>query len=287
MAKQVVVITGVSSGIGLAITELLLAKDFVVFGSVRKQEDADRIQSKLGASFMPLIMDVTDEAAVEECAQQVGAFLQGRTLAGLVNNAGACKAGPLLHQPVADIRAQLETNLLGPLIATQAFAPLLGAGSLREGKPGRIVNMSSVGGRFSAPFLGAYAASKHALEGASESLRRELQLYGIEVILIEPGFVNTPILDKAIQEDYSRYRETDYGPILDRFVRWFIGEGRKGMKPEVIGEAVYTALTHQSPQVCYTLVQQKWKNWTLPRLLPKRMVDRAIGKQLGLIKRDM
>ncbi|WP_158785010.1 SDR family NAD(P)-dependent oxidoreductase [Pantoea sp. BAV 3049] len=151
---------------------------------------------------------------------------------------------------------------------------------------GRVINMSSVGGRFSAPFLGAYAASKHALEGASESLRRELQLYGIEVILIEPGFVNTPILDKAIQEDYSRYRETDYGPIIDRFVSWFIGEGRKGMKPEVVGEAVYTALTHQNPQVCYTLVQQKWKNWTLPRLLPKRMVDRAIGKQLGLIKRD-
>ncbi len=283
MASRSIVVTGASTGIGWGIASVLIQKGFTVFGTVRKQADAERLQLEFGAAFIPLLMDVTDQPAVERAAEQVRDALGQSTLAGLVNNAGISIVGPLLHTPLPEFRRQLEVNLVSPLLVTQAFAKLLGADRTREGKPGRIVNISSVGGKIGAPFLGAYAASKHGLEGMSESLRRELLLYGIDVILIEPGYVNTPILDKAEAEDFQLYRRTDYAASLDKFRKAFIAEGRKGLPPQAIGEAVHTALTVQNPEVCYTVVKQKLINWTLPMHLPKRLLDRLIGRQLGLL----
>ncbi len=253
-----------------------------MFGTVRQQADADRLQTEFGDAFTPLLMDVTDQTAVLRAADQVRSSLGQAKLTGLVNNAGIAVVGPLLHQPVADFRRQLEVNLVAPMVVTQAFAKLLGSDPARQGGAGRIVNISSVGGKIGAPFLGAYAASKHGLEGMSESLRRELMLYGIDVILIEPGYVNTPTLDKAEAEDFAMYRDSDYRDILARFVKAFIADGRKGFPPQAIGEAVYTALTVGKPKVIYTVMRQKFRNWTLPMMLPRRTLDRLIGKQLGL-----
>ncbi len=282
MKKRSVVVTGVSTGIGLATVEVLLGKGFEVFGSVRKKSDVAPLQARFGPAFTSLVLDITNQGAVTACADQVRHSLQGVTLAGLVNIAGMSLAGPILHQPIEDIRAQMKVNLIGPVNTIKAFAPLVGADRSMKGRLGRIVNISSVGGRFGAPFLGAYSASKHALEGLSESLRRELLLYGIDVILIEPGYVNTPILDKANQEDYAKYRDTEYGEVLERFRRGFIAEGRKGIKAKAFSEVVHKALTDSYPKVRYTVVKQKFKNWTLPMALPRRTVDRLIAKQLGL-----
>ena len=242
-SKRSVVVTGASTGIGWGTAKVLIANGFHVFGSVRKPQDADRLRKEFGREFSPLLMDVTDEAAVRQASAQVEADLGRARLAGLVNNAGIAVPGPLLHLPLPDYRHQLEVNLIGPLLVTQAFAQLLGADPGREGKPGRIVNISSVGGKIGVPFLGAYAASKHALEGMSETLRRELMLYGIDVIVIGPGSVATPIWDKAEADDFSRYRNTDYAEILDRFSKYFIAEGRQGFSPERIGATVLAALT--------------------------------------------
>lgn len=283
MASRSIVVTGASTGIGHGIAGVLVQKGFTVFGTVRQQADADRLQSELGTAFTPLLMDVTDPPAVERVAEQVREALGKSTLAGLVNNAGISIVGPLLHTPLPEFRRQLEVNLVSPLLVTQAFATLLGADRTREGKPGRIVNISSVGGKMGAPFLGAYAASKHGLEGMSESLRRELLLYGVDVILIEPGYVNTPILDKAEAEDIDLYQQTDYAASLNKFRKSFIAAGRKGLPPQAIGEAVYLALTAENPKVSYTIVKQKFANWTLPMHLPKRLLDRLIGRQLGLL----
>ncbi len=283
MKERSVVVTGASTGIGWGIAGVLVQKGFQVFGTVRRQADADRLQSEFGAAFTPLLMDVTDQPSVERAAGQVRAFLGRSTLAGLVNNAGISVVGPLLHLPLAEVRRQLEVNLVAPLLVTQAFASLLGADRTRQGSPGRIVNISSVGGKMGAPFLGAYAASKYGLEGMSESLRRELMLYGIDVIVIGPGYVNTPILDKAEADDYEIYRHTGYAASLHTFRKMFIAEGRKGFPPQRIGEAVHTALTVKNPAVRYAVVQQKLKNWTLPMRLPKRLIDRIIGKRLGLL----
>ena len=204
---QSVVVTGVSTGIGWGIAKVMTAKGFRVFGSVRKQADADRLKAELGERFSPLIFDVTDEAAVARGAAEVGAALDGERLWGLVNNAGIAVAGPLLESTADEFRQQLEVNLVAPMMVIKAFAPLLGTDRARTGPPGRIVNISSVGGRFAAPFVGLYAASKHGLEGLSQSLRRELMLFGIDVIIVAPGSVATPIWDKAEQIDLAPLSE--------------------------------------------------------------------------------
>jgi len=275
--RRSVVVTGASTGIGYGIAAALGKRGIEVFGSVRKQADGERLQRELGKTFTPLLMDVTDDALV-------GERLGRDTLFGLVNNAGIAGGGPLLHQPIEEFRQTLETNLLGPFRVTQAFAPLLGADRARVGRPGRIVQISSVGGKLAFPFLGSYVASKFALEGMSESLRRELLLYGIDVIIVGPGSVKTPMFDKAQQIDLSPYMATDYGPILKGFVEYMINESKKGLPASRIGDAVYKALTVRKPRVRYAVVPQRLKNWTLPRALPKRMLDRMIGKQSGLLR---
>jgi NAD(P)-dependent dehydrogenase (short-subunit alcohol dehydrogenase family) len=280
--NQSVVVTGVSTGIGWGISKILLANGFQVYGSVRRQTDADRLADEFGGAFTPLVMDVTDRESVNRAALQVEEQLGSNTLTGLVNNAGIAINGPLLYLPLEDYRRQLEVNLIAPLSVTQAFASLLGADRKRQGKPGRVINISSTGGKIGVPFLGAYVASKHGLEGMSETLRRELMIHGIDVIVIAPGAVVTAIWDKAEAEDFSAYAKTEYGASIDRFRNYFISEGRKGLAPERLGEAVHLALTARRPRTRYTVVAQRFKNWTLPQLLPKRLLDTLIGRQIGL-----
>jgi NAD(P)-dependent dehydrogenase (short-subunit alcohol dehydrogenase family) len=277
-----VVITGVSTGIGWGAVKVLVGKGFHVFGSVRKQADADRLKSEFGDAFTPLIFDVTDEAAVQAGARQVEAALGGATLAGLVNNAGIAVAGPLMYLPIDEWRQQLEINLTGVVIATQAFAPLLGAGGGRVADPGRIVNISSVGGRNANPFMAPYCTTKFGLEGLSESLRREMLPFGVDVVVVAPGAVATPIWDKADQIDTARYANTVYAPALERLRQYMLGIGKSGLPPEKIGEAIATALTAPNPKVRY-VVSPSPMQVLMTEVLPKRTLDRITGKRLGLI----
>jgi NAD(P)-dependent dehydrogenase (short-subunit alcohol dehydrogenase family) len=280
--QRTVVVTGVSTGIGYAIARVLVGHDVNVFGSVRRAEDGQRIQGALGDRFTPLMFDVTDTAAIRSSVPAVAHALGGTTLFGLVNNAGIAVGGPLIYQPLEEVRRHLEVNTLGTLAVTQAFAPLLGTDRTRTGKPGRIVNISSVAGRISAPFLGAYAASKRALEGMSHSLRRELMLFGIDVIIINPGSVATPIWDKAEHADGSRYSTTEYWPALQRFLSSALRSGRAGLPAERVGEVVWKALTSASPRTSYPVVRRRLRNWTIPLALPARVIDRLIARRLGV-----
>ncbi len=279
-----VVVTGVSTGIGLWTAKVLTAKGFRVFGSVRKQVDADRLQGELGGSFVPLLMDVTDADAVHRAARQVGSMLGDRNLVGLVNNAGIVVSGPLLYQRPSEYRRQLETNLIAPLVVTQAFAPLLGTDKNRRGPSGRVVMISSTSAKVAIPFLGAYTASKAGLEGMSDSLRRELLLFGIDLVIIQPGAVVTAVYDKGEKEDLREFQPTEYWDVLKKFQSFLVAEGRKGLAPELLGNAVHLALTTAKPKARYALVPQSFKNWTLPRLLPTRMLDAGFAKQLGFSK---
>jgi hypothetical protein len=282
MGMKSVVVTGVSTGIGWGCAKVLIQKGFRVFGSVRKQADADRLTKEFGANFIPLLFDVTDAAAVRKGADQVAKALGNETLAGLVNNAGIAIGGPLLYLGVDEFRQQLEVNLTGQLIVIQAFAPQLGADTSRRGKPGRIVNITSVGGRNANPFMGPYNASKFGFEGFSESLRRELMLFGIDVIVVAPGAVATPIWDKAEEQvDISRYANTPYAGSLNKVLAYMLGMGRKGFAPETIGRAVWHALTTRKPKVHYTVTPDAFQNWMV-NVLPKRMVDNIIAGRLGL-----
>lgn len=279
------VITGVSTGIGWGTAKVLIARGFRVFGSVRKAADGERLAREFGTGFVPLVFDVTDRAAVREAAGHVAGALEGETLAGLVNNAGVAVPGPLLYLDIDDFRRQIEVNLTGQLIVTQAFAPLLGADRTRRGAPGRIVMMSSVGGRNGSPFLGPYNASKFGLEGLSESLRRELMIFGIDVILIAPGAVATPIWDKAEALDVRRYAHTPYAGALSRVKEYMIGVGRSGYPPERVGATVHTALTTARPKTRYTVTPDPVR-FFLGTHLPKRFVDRLIAKRLGLLAKE-
>lgn len=276
-----VVVTGASTGIGWGCVKVLIGQGYRIFGSVRKQADADRLQSEFGPNFTPLIFDVTDQAAVQRGAAVVEKALGGETLSGLVNNAGIAVAGPLLYIGIDELRQQLEVNLIAQLTVTQAFAPLLGADTSRKGAPGRIVMMSSIGGKNAFPFMGPYAASKFGLEGLGESLRRELMVFGIDVIMIRPGAVRTPIWDKADEVDVTRFANTPYYSSLGKVKDVMIAQGRQGYPPERIGRAVLKALTAARPKTAYTENPNKVQGAAV-RLLPKRTVDKAIAGQLGL-----
>src|SRR5579871_1490519 len=222
-----VVVTGVSTGIGRATAKLLLDREMRVFGSVRKVADAERLRSEFGANFIPIVFDVTDEAGVKAAAGEVRAVLAGETLAGLVNNAGIAVAGPALELPVDEFRHQFEVNVIGPIIVTQAFAPLLGVDRGLRGAKGRIVMVSSLAGKNGNPLLSPYCASKHAIEGLSESLRRELMLFGIDVVIVAPGAVKTPIWGKSEEIDISVYQNSPFFAALQRIRTYMLQLGEK------------------------------------------------------------
>ena len=277
-----VVVTGASTGIGWATAKLLLDKGFGVFGSVRKEADAIRLKGEFGANFAPLLFDVTDEAAVLSAAREVRAALGGQTLAGLVNNAGIAVPGPVLELSADEFRRQLDVNVVGPIIATQAFGPLLGTDPSLKGPRGRIVMISSVAGKNGNPLMSAYSASKHAIEGLSESLRREMMLFGIDVIIIAPGPVKTPIWSKGQEAvDTSRYQNSPYLPALQKVGAYMQHLDSIGLPPEKIAERVFDALTLSNPKVRYQIAPDPMRH-LMTAWLPKRMMDRIIAKRLGL-----
>jgi NAD(P)-dependent dehydrogenase (short-subunit alcohol dehydrogenase family) len=281
---KTVVVTGASTGIGWGCAKVLVEKGFRVLGSLRKEADAERLQRELGGNFTPLFFDVTDEAAVKQAATATASVLGNEPLFGLVNNAGIAVAGPLLYLDLDELRRQLEVNVTGQFIVTQSFAPLLAEHVSEQNRAGRIVMISSVGGKNASPFVGPYNASKFALEGLSESLRRELMLLGIDVIVVAPGAVATPIWDKAEQVDVSRYANTPYAMSLNAVRDYMLANGRKGLKPERIGLAVWDALTTPKPKTRYVVTPDSFQNF-LVNTLPKRMVDRMIAGRLGLLPR--
>lgn len=279
------VVTGVSTGIGQAICTRLINDGWRVFGSVRKEADADAARGALGDAFTPLVFDVTDGPAVAAAGEQVSDALAGRTLDGLVNNAGIAVAGPARYVPIDDLKTQFDVNVYGVVRTSQTFLPLLGADHDRTGKPGKIINISSVSGKFSAPFMSPYSMSKYAVEALSDAMRAELLIHGIEVVIVEPGPVKTPIFAKTADLDFSPYKETEYRDALDRMVSSSQRLGKDGLEPEDLGNLIAEIFNNPSPKTRYPILKNKFSRWTLPRLLPTRMVDRALARRMGMRKR--
>ena len=281
---RAVVVTGASTGIGRAIAAKVAASGGLAFAAVRKEEDAASLRQEFGDSVHPLLFDVGNETAVRGAAAIVEAKLAGRALFGLVNNAGIAVPGPLLHLDSDDLRRQFEINLIGVHAVTRAFAPLLGAAPDGPAPKGRIVMMSSVGGRNGSPFLGPYSASKFALEGYSESLRRELIMYGVDVIVIGPGVIATPIWDKGERAAYARFEATPYAEPIKKLRNYLANVGATGLPAEDVGALVWRVLTDEKPKTRYSILRRPFKDEMLPRLLPKRLIDRIVARRLGLIK---
>jgi len=275
--RGAVVVTGASSGIGEACARRLAGLGFQVFAGVRKAEDGARLAREI-AGVTPLQIDVIDADSIAAAAQTVAQATAGRGLAGLVNNAGVAVPAPIEHQPIDDFRRQIEVNLIGQVAVTQAFLPQLRAAR------GRIVNMSSIGGKVAVPLLGAYAASKFGLEGFSDTLRRELRPWGIEVSVIEPGTIATPIWDKGVasgdelEAALSPEAKRDYGPLIAT-VRTASEEGaRTGLPPDAVAKDVAHALTARKPKTRYLVGREAKSRGTAARFLPDRFIDRAIAR---------
>ena len=279
---QHVVITGVSSGIGYGATKAFVQAGYHVFGSVRKQRDAERLSAELGTSFTPLLFDVRDEPAIVRAAQVVKAEIGTVGLAGLINNAGMAMSGPLMHQPLAEIRQQFEVNVLGLLAVTKAFLPLLGASKTATHPPGRIINISSVAGQVAMPITGAYVGTKHAVEGLSHSLRRELLLYGIDVIIIGPGVVESAIWEKQKAQGFRQYDDTDYAEAIENFTQTVEQMSKGAHSAEKFGHLILKAFEAKKPKVRYAFVANYLRDWIILRNLPPRLFDRLVGRLMKM-----
>jgi short-subunit dehydrogenase len=280
-----ILITGVSSGIGYATTEYLLGRGYFVFGSVRSEADAIRLKEVFATHFHPLIFDVTDDKAVRGAYTEVAKIVGDKGLYGLINNAGIAVSGPLKYLPLNRISHQMEVNVIGLLRVTQVFLPLLGGEMDTDLKPGRLINISSISGLIANPLMGAYCASKFAVEALTDALRRELSIYDIKVVAIEPGVIKTNIYNKAKRESVD-YEAPDYEDVLAKRPE-IIKQIEKGAIPAVrVAEAVEKALIVKNPKTRYIVTKKKWKvkffAYVLPDKLQDYVIDRSFRKNFNI-----
>ena len=280
-----IVITGVSSGIGKSIALTLLEDGYFVLGTVRKEADARELYEKYPETFKHIICDLSHQESITNACGEIKSILSSGQIYGLINNSGIAVGGPLMHQSIEEIKNQFEINLFGLISFTQELLPLLGAKMPPSESPGRIINMSSTNGKIAFPYVGAYSATKFALEAVSDALRYELNIYGIKVVLIEPGIIKTDIWDKAEEADISQYKNTDYFENLDEFRTEFVKMGKEGLDPETVSVVVKKALESTSPKSRYVITNKYISEWLLPRILPDKYLDSLITKEVGLTKK--
>lgn len=280
-ATKTVLITGASSGIGLATARFLADRGYNVFAGVRRHEAAAQIAAP---GIVPVIMDITDIDSIAKAATQVDAAVGDRGLGGLVNNAGQMIGGPMEFVPIPDLRRIMEVNVIGQVAATQAMLPLL-----RRAR-GRIVNISSVSGRLAVPMFGPYNASKFALEAISDALRMELAGSGVKVVVIEPGPVKSRIWEKArdfFDQTFSKLplrAHELYGPLIEAIER-ATAESEAGAIPaERLAALIHRALTTKNPATRYQIGRLAKSRDLAAKLIPDKIRDRIILRLLGLKK---
>jgi NAD(P)-dependent dehydrogenase (short-subunit alcohol dehydrogenase family) len=280
MTRGGVVVTGASTGIGNACALHLDRIGFRVFAGVRRDEDAERLRSQGSERLTPVKIDVTDSESIREAADQVTAALAGEPLTGLVNNAGIAVSGPVEYLPIAELRKQLEVNFIGQVAVTQAFLPML------RRSHGRVVNIGSVGGEVALPFLSPYAASKHAMEGFSDSLRREVEPLGVHVSVIRPGAIQSSIwergnvaADEVLASVPPEALEV-YGDAV-RGARAAANQRAQDAIPaQEVADVVERALTSDKPKTRYVVGRVGKAMVTLERWLPDRVFDRLVARAM-------
>ncbi|KPK60726.1 MAG: hypothetical protein AMJ59_05210 [Gammaproteobacteria bacterium SG8_31] len=268
-----VLVTGASTGIGRAIALLLCEHGMTVFAGVRKKADGESLIEAAAGGLRPILLDVTSSSDITAAMAQIA---EDGGLAGLVNNAGLYMGGPLELMTDDEIRSTYEVNVLGLLSVTRACIPML-----RE-SAGRIVNISSISGLVSLPGVSVYAGSKHAVEAITDALRVELSPFGIEVIAVEPGSIQTEIWRKGAERDKDhRSGNADvrrlYAPLVTLLEK--LNQNPRGIPPERVAEVVRDALTANEPKNRY-IVGVDAKSLSLLRWLPDSLRDGAIKRKI-------
>ena len=269
--QKIAVVTGASTGIGAATSRELAQRGFHVLAGVRREQDADAIRTP---GIEPLIIDITQPDHIRALADRVHEDRQGRPLRALVNNAGVALNAPVEMFPIDQWRRLFEVNLFGQVAVTQALLP-----SLIRGK-GRVVNVSSVGGKIAMATYGPYAATKFALEAMSDSLRREIPPFGVDVIVIEPGAVRTGLADKAITtaeevaSNMTPEQSRRYKRMMHAVARQAKSATASGLPAEVAAKVIAEAVTALKPRTRYTVGRDAAMLARLARVLPDRLLDR-------------
>lgn len=275
-----VLVTGASTGIGRATALRLDGSGWRVFAGVRKQADAESLRQEASPSLVPVTLDVTDPEQIAAAAERIEAESDG-DLEGLVNNAGVAVPGPLETVPLDDLRHQLEVNLVAYVAVTQAMLPLV------RRAEGRIVFLASIGGRIAFPFGGPYHASKFATEAIGDVFRQELRPWGIEVAIIEPGSIDTPIWgrgqDKAAEiEARSPQMNLLYGAALEKFRKVIESTAERGIPPEKVAKAIAHALESRRPKTRYLVGLDAQVQARIQPFIPTRLFDKIVARQLNL-----
>jgi NAD(P)-dependent dehydrogenase (short-subunit alcohol dehydrogenase family) len=281
MAKNVV-ITGVSSGIGRASLDILHAKGYHIFGSVRNQTDADKLLKIYPDRFTPLRFDVQNHDEVIKASRIV--FEECETLAGLINNAGIAIPGPLEHLSEEKFEKQLDVNVKSIRRITNLFLPLLGAKLNSSKPPGRIINISSVSGLFNSPFNGAYSISKHALESMTDIYRRELSQYGIKVIAIEPGPIKTEIWKKNLNK-MEEFKDSDYYEILQKADKIIENAERNALPVENVSRLIAKCMVAKRTKTRYIVHKSKFAFRLMAYYFPDKLSDWLVRKTLNSTNR--
>jgi NAD(P)-dependent dehydrogenase (short-subunit alcohol dehydrogenase family) len=278
-----VVVTGASTGIGRATALLLDRKGYRVFAGIRKQADADELSRTGSDRLTSITIDVADEQSIAAARRQVAEALGDQGLVGLVNNAGVGGGGgPIEHMSLDDLRAALEVNLVGQVAVTQAFLPLI-----RRGK-GTIVFLASIGGRVASPFMSPYNTSKFGVEALGESLRHELRPWEIDVVVVEPGSIDTEIWGKAAEtardrvEGMSEDARRLYGKQLTRFGEMIRETAGRGIPPEKVATVVWKAISSDNPRHRYLVGTDAKIGGRLKGVLPDRVFSRISGRQMKM-----
>ncbi|MAM04619.1 MAG: oxidoreductase [Flavobacteriales bacterium] len=281
-----VLVTGVSTGIGKAIAEELLNNEFIVIGSVRKESDGEDLKKQFEENFYPVKFDVTKKQEIQNAKVEVEKILADRKsyLSCVINNAGIALGGPVRYLDVDIFRKQFEVNFFGLIEVTKTFLDLLIDHNSYKMK-NKIINIGSISGKRSYPFVGPYTASKHALEGFTDALRRELLIHDVDVVLIQPGPIRTPIWDKAPKIEDNPFLKTEYEIPLRKFNKGYIKLGVDGYSPTIIGNKIVEVMNTNKPRTRYVITPKIFKNYLIPGFLPDRWVDRLTGKMLGLLKK--
>ncbi|MFN6559113.1 MAG: SDR family oxidoreductase [Nostoc sp. ChiSLP01] len=284
--KGAVLITGTSTGVGRAAALLLEKEGYHVFATVRQEKDVESLKEEYKSrNLTPILMDVTKAEEIKFAVDIVSKSVGDQGLVGLVNNAGLLVDGPVEYISIDDLRWQFEVNVFGQIAVTQAFLPLI-----RKAK-GRIINIGSIGSQISAPFISALCASKFALGAFTDALRMELEPWGIEVILVEPGSIASAAPDKveeSFQENFANMSpeaRAMYGDAYKFFVEGLIRSNRTGMPPEQVAGTILESLEASKPKTRYFLSKAQiflMLNLMLKKFMPDRSFDARILKSWKL-----
>ena len=275
----VVLITGATAGIGRHAALHLAKKGFHVFATGRRKEALAELKTLAeGTKLEAFELDVTDEGSIRAAVAEIDRRTNGYGIDALVNNAGYGLLGPLEMIPDEDLKAQYATNVFGLMAMTRAFLP-----KMRERRAGRIINVSSTGGRITFPFMGAYNSTKYAVESLSDALRAEVYPWGIRVVLIEPGYIHTEFADRAVTMT-SKYDVPDspYAKLFRRIDTVRKGFEATGVGPQCVSDAIEKAITRRSPLPRYVVPLRTYVGLAFFKGLPTRLVDWVQRRLLGL-----